>query len=125
MNTAKELSEKEVDDLERVLLANPTDSWAEILSDYFSQDYQIVEMIIKGYKELGSEIMLNIIDKINNKENEKEDNNYNIYYNYYLNGQVLEPTEEDKRQTEKDLEQVEEHIKQIRMDAKNEIQVNC
>ena len=110
----RELTERDVDDLERTLLANPADCWANILSDYFGVDFQIVEMIINGYKELGSETMLYLIKKLENNASEGNDG---IYYNSYLNGQLIEPTEEDRKEADQALKRAEEHINQMRAQA--------
>jgi hypothetical protein len=115
------ITKKEVDDLERTLLANPQDNWASILSDYFNVDYQIIEMIITGYNELGGDTMMFIMNKINNGgSTTTEASESDIFYNNYLNGQIIEPNEDDKRQAELAIQKAEEHVRKMREQQKEQ-----
>ena len=68
-----ELTESKVDELEAVLKANPFNRWADILSDAFSIDYQIMEMIMSGFEELGQDKMKTILERINKGEKTEND----------------------------------------------------
>ena len=117
-----ELTESKVDELEAVLKANPFNRWADILSDAFSIDYQIMEMIMSGFEELGQDKMKAILERIN--KGEKTENDQGIFYNQYQDGQHIIPTAEDIAEIDNVIAKSEAHLKEMKAKQQEEIPVS-